>query len=178
MSFIKATNVVSTLALVGCIILFESCQELPEASQTGAGTFGMLLNGKAWRGDGALSLNPITTAYYLPSSKGLKISCIVNRQSGAQEKLDLIVTDLTQSGKYSFGNFPSKKSSYDSTRFWYDDNQKDAFKLKDGLTNSIELTKFDTVKKIVSGTFMVDLANRKNDIIKVTNGRFDLEFTN
>lgn len=165
------------LTLIFTLTLFESCQDLPEASQTGAGTFGMLLNGSQWRGDGAISINPSSIASYDPTSKGFKISCVVNRLNGTQEKFDLIINDLMTPGKYIFGNFRSPKSSYDSTRFWYDDNQVNAFKVKDGLTNSVDISKFDFAKKIVSGTFNVDLENKKSEIIKVTNGRFDLQFT-
>lgn len=170
---VHSFNACVSLLCIFCLVVFKSCQDLPEASQTGAGTFGMKINGESWRGDGTITFGPASTAYYRSSDKGVQIQSIVTRQNGSQEKFNMVVTNTNTIGKYVMGNFPSLKS-IDSTRFWYNDNEEFAYKLRQGVQNSVEITRLDTLREIVSGKFSVSLVNRNNDTLKLTEGRFDL----
>ncbi len=165
------------IILVGCLGFVQSCQDLPEVSQTGAGTFGMLINGKSWRGDGPIGAGPYSDVSYWYAAKGLQIRSIITRQNGSQEKFNIVITNLNATGQYVMGNFPYLKSIDDSTRFWYNDNEWAAYKLRLGVPNSIEITRFDTLMEIISGKFSVNLVDRKNDTLRLTDGRFDLQFT-
>lgn len=176
MNFVRIANVLLALVLFCSLILFESCQELPEASQTGRGIFGMKIDGKIWKGDGAIAFPPSATAIYYSKHKGLRIEVVVDRQNKTQERFNIAIENIQFQGIYQMGNLPFRNSNYDSTMFWFNDDEWLAYKLRQGVANSVEITRFDTLREIISGTFSVSLVNRKNDTLKLTDGRFDLSF--
>lgn len=167
---IDSLKIFTSLVCIFCIVSFQSCQDLPEKTQTGEGLIGMRVNGDEWVAGG---INTRVEASYLSFAKGIQIQASITRKN-TQQQLNIVVPNVISPGSYKMDNFPFLKSSNDSTRFWYDDNYYDAFKLKSGDINSIQITKFDTVKNIISGTFTVNLVNRNNETLKITEGRFDL----
>ena len=49
--------------------------------------------------------------------------------------------------------------------------------IKDSLQNWTHITKLDSIKSIISGTFNMLLTSQNNDTVRITNGRFDVKYT-
>jgi hypothetical protein len=153
---IRQTLIIGIL-LAGLLEFCVSCEEpfpeLPAETQTGEGTFGCLVNNELVFS----SYGKNAGASYSQSADQLQISA--NCQFG-QQFVFLI-------------NNPYKEQNpapIDTIRYlppnstgWMEATQ----------TNSLHITRLDTVNRVVSGTFFFDL-NATGTSIHVTKGRFDL----
>ena len=45
------------------------------------------------------------------------------------------------------------------------------------LTGELNITRFDSIKQIVSGSFYFNVLDNTGDTVKITNGRFDMPYT-
>jgi hypothetical protein len=72
---------------------------------------------------------------------------------------------------YSSGNAQGSYVVY------YNTGGQNAYETNNAVTGQLIITKFDAIKQIVSGTFYFDAINDKGDIMKITNGRFDMQYT-
>jgi hypothetical protein len=166
-------------------ILFYTCKksgsepELPPVTQTGANTFGCRVNGNIW-----VPYWPIDQ--WTPGAAVL-IHRIISLDSGSVAPLFITilagnVTDgqsffhIGQAGKdhiYGPGNI------YDSLliQYFLGSPGGEYFNLfyptGDTGTHYFQITKFDTVKRIISGVFAFTLYSDANDSVVVTEGRFD-----
>jgi hypothetical protein len=144
-------------------------EKLPPATQTGAKTFGCLLDGVAFvPGNQNLAKDCVyqyVNGYYF----SLQGTTYVNKESF---RLGLSTDNLkieegktytlqnkidgNASGKYfdNFGNYTTSTEKGEMT-----------------------ITKLDLTKNIVSGTFFYDIKDSKGVLHKITNGRFDMPFT-
>ena len=149
-------------------------QKLPPATQTGANTFGCIVNGKAWvaqRNDCNIFCDPSFKVVYDPINGGnLSIEAIFIDLSPGRDQGILIGLDSTNF-KRQFGYAPNSQSigftfinSLNFTRSW------------DSLvacTGSINLTTYDLQNRIVAGLFEFTLTKPNTEAIVVTSGRFD-----
>ena len=151
----------------------EPIDQLPPATQTGANTFGCLLNGQAWTPKGNNG-NSNYRLSYDPTYDGGTFDLRTYRYPNEGEEpqyLILYSNNLSTTGTYSFKNkirsrvrFSDHKTncniaSYDSLSTYSSSN--------------LTVTKLDLNQGIISGTFEFILAKPGCDTIKVTNGRFD-----
>ena len=174
------------------LAFFSSCKKhtvvpvnqlslLPPATQTGARTFGCLVNGKAFVPQNRnllegpdLQCNYIYTSggYYLTvgssntNSDGSIIGIILQTDSlkvveGEVLPLTKYATAGLAYGSYSIFATPSIP--------YYRTNQQQ--------TGQLNVTHLDTVKQIVSGTFYFTAVNNLSDTVKITDGRFDMPYT-
>ncbi|QTD37418.1 hypothetical protein JL193_15195 [Polaribacter batillariae] len=164
-------------------------EQLPPITQTGANTFGAIVDGRAFtpadsfsttpgtpkfkglqvyvgnnfktsNGDdkwtistGNFKINPSIYLYiYIPSLKDLSTNYIVDSSDGLED------SDLSNAHIYCHIN--GNNNTYLST-------------VNSGI---IEFTRLDIANGIYSGTLSVKLKNKddENDIIEITNGRFDI----
>lgn len=148
-----------------------SKEQLPAITQTGANTFGFLLNGEVWLPKGGL-LDQKLDLSYDPSYNGGALSIIANRLLGEKDKsfLSFGGTNVTQAGHYEFSS--EKKSVY------YYDNKKTDCEYHYSttiITGSLTITKLDLINKFISGTFEFKLEKNGCPTINATQGRFDLK---
>jgi hypothetical protein len=47
----------------------------------------------------------------------------------------------------------------------------------DNYPGELRITKLDEINQIAAGTFWFNVVNEKGDIVKVTEGRFDMQYT-
>lgn len=151
---------------------------LPPATQTGANTFGCLVDGEVW-----VPRVPLLAVTYRDieatvwekdlSGSGLILSNLVD----GNQRIDneLVIT---------FGNTNFAKGSYceDALYARFRDNEGEYFSTKYHLLsdNCINITHFDTLNNIISGTFNLVLYRDSvnlNDKIEITDGRFDLKYS-
>jgi hypothetical protein len=104
-----------------------------------------------------------------------------------KDHVSFYFSDIVSSGEYLFdcGEYPDIAFEHDTltlfdycrTKYEKDhESDKNIFVLKNRNESSLHLTKLDTIKKIISGTFSVDLYNHKGEKMEITEGRFDAEY--
>ena len=175
------------------LLLFFNCsnedpqEQLPPITQTGANTFGAIINGRVF-------IPKDKTGYYAPGGgrpKGLNISSgdgIITRNYYAISTANYINTDIDiyipedrpQQKEYTFKSSPGVGSSLDSPDFphiyCYINDIKYISYQNSGFIN---FEKVDFTQEVCAGIFYAKLKNENNDddIIEITNGRFDLKCT-
>ena len=150
---------------------------LPPATQTGANTFGCLVNGKAFlpRSGSSLIVRKNFACTYSYTENGYVFNVGASRDLGGGSSDDVgIATDSLKIGegetlsltKYftpgqAFGAYDLNLSSYTTNA---------------NTTGQLTITHLDTVKHIVSGIFQFKAVSKGGDTVKVTNGRFDVHY--
>ncbi len=169
------------LVFFGCLLISSSCRKqqedkLPPATQTGANTFGCLVNGNAWvptgRGVGS-GIYPTAGGFYANVDNSLNIFI---KAYSENEIFQVFLKHAIAIGDYPLNKntaimpgaiFPESYGSYSI-------NGQEDF-ITDSLhTGIVQITYADTVKGIVSGTFEMQLYQKNTGkVINITKGRFD-----
>ena len=176
-------NTIRILKLLLTITLIISCgndddqstnpiDQLPAATQTGANTFGCLLDGKAFLPRGGT--NPLDCVYqfvnggYYFALQGNKrdfennyfaISCSTENL----EILDNQTYNLIENGQENaFGRYTFNTLDYFTSQTH---------------TGELTITKLDQVNQVVSGTFWFDVIDSNGTVHQIREGRFDMQYT-
>ena len=147
--------------------------KLPPATQTGANTFGCLLDGKAFLpGNGQNTLDCVyqfvNDEYYFALQGNNEInnfSVLIGLSTNAKH--------IEQNNTYALnGNIPF--NAYGTYAL------NGMFSTTDGATYTGELTitKLDEINHIVSGTFWFDIEDFQDNSHQIREGRFDMQYTN
>ncbi|MBA9079893.1 MULTISPECIES: DUF6252 family protein [Rufibacter] len=176
--------------LLFLILVLCSCTEedLPKPTQSGANMIACKVNGKPWISEiKSLFVNgekfSVTSGYYeKPNRYFVLWARRVNDDENSS--IQLAIEDLKSTGRQTFevnsnlypGNYPTKNYGYYQNR----DNRMDT---KNYVTNtnykgSINVTRFDTINYIVSGTFEFTAENLdgSGETVKISDGRFDVKY--
>lgn len=166
------------LLLILTVFILTSCdkddkpktelEKLPPATQTGARTFGCLLDGVAFvpTKSNCSSFYQYVNGYYF----SLQGNMYVNKE--------LILLGLsTDNLKIEEGKtyiLLDKIDGNASAKYFddYDDSRTTSTE-----KGEMTITKLDLTKNIVSGTFFYDIKDSDGKLHKITNGRFDMPFT-
>ncbi len=157
--------------------------QLPPATQTGAGTFGCLLNGQPWKPSG-FNGYPNFLVSYDPTYHGGSLSIRTYRYpTGAQDAqyIGFGGDQLNKPGTYPLTTLNSSTPLSPYTAFFTDGNQSspcDYYSGNQGATvkGQLTITRLDLSSGIVSGTLECTLSQPGCDTIKITQGRFDGKF--
>ena len=171
----KSLLVLPVWVLLGCHRNDPSpAEQLPPATQTGANTFGCLLNGQPWTpsGNDGRANYRIT---YDPEFVGGSLTIRVYRYIGDTHKSqDFIIggDNINRLATYSF-NSPSPYTAY-----FFDTSKNspcDSYYNNPGTTTKgqLNITRLDLTQGIISGTFAFTLYQPGCDSVRVTQGRFD-----
>jgi hypothetical protein len=161
------------------LIGLASCREeeilLPKSTTEGLNTFGCKVNGKIWlprQGLGIPSPQSVSSFY----NSSLRRFDLIGVQGGNEESIRLYVENISKVGKYNL--VVSDKLFPDLYLTTYDGNYvDDQYVLFSGATNELNITRLDTIQKIISGNFQVELKGIKNrKIVKLTEGIFDIKY--
>jgi hypothetical protein len=149
--------------------------QLPPATQTGANTFGCLVNGQPWtpKGNNGRENFRIT---YDPTYAGGSLSIRAYRypdQSAAFQDINMGGDRINQAGTYQFVLTGDRKVFYTNTGKAFPCNDYDGPPSLTYRSGTLTITKLDLTVGIISGTFAFTLAKPGCDTIKVTQGRFD-----
>lgn len=156
--------------------------QLPAATQTGADTFGCLLNGQPWTpsGGGALSI-PNLYVTYDPTYKGGNLAITAYRVLGStsnKQSIGVGGDGINQVGTYPLVTYtinptsPLRVPSFsDRSKTSPCNEYLSAHGTK--ATGQLTLTRLDKQQGIVSGTFEFTLSQPGCDTVKVTQGHFD-----
>lgn len=146
--------------------------KLPPATQTGAKTFGCLVNGKAWipGKDDWSSPGPLKFYYYTDNGGQFAINSELQINS-IRENIIIGLDSINFKKEFFF-----KKGS-NSVRLSYQKTPGcDLSSLIDSTVQtigSVTLTKVDLNNGIISGVFEFSFSKHGCESIKITNGRFD-----
>jgi hypothetical protein len=152
---------------------------LPPATQTGANTFGCLVNGQAFTPNGNVFSGPEIQCNYIHTAGGYHLTVAAdNKINSNLIKGVLVGTDslaITQGQTYSLKSFVAGNAMA-----WYKifyQIGEDDYETTNSVLGQLTITKFDPTKEIVSGTFYFNAVNVSGDTVKVTDGRFDMQYT-
>ncbi len=159
--------------------LVNEIDKLPPATQTGANTFGCLVNGKAWIAQNMdcsiICDDPFKVSY--DGSYGGIIGITgdwLNSSKNIEQRIDILV----DSSNYKLLHQISIANPHHSARYLdyknlscgsYD-HYVDTNVIHSG---SVLITKYDLQNGIISGTFDITLTKLGCETISITNGRFD-----
>jgi hypothetical protein len=170
------------------ILLTSACErtKLPAPTKEGADTFGMLVNGAKWIAytPGLFTPGGIgADIYFNKKYSTLEISA---RNKNADQNIYFSIK-INGVGTYNFnkafreamntGNIEDSINCKFKTRFEYSSDCFNSYFLTDSLKSKIIITKMDSTLEIVSGTFFMTLYNSAGTELKITDGRFDSNYT-
>jgi len=176
------------------VLITSSCKKyngssLPPATQTGANTFGCLINGKVFTpggGDGLSGGNLGAIFEYAYITPGIRNPTgFVFAVSGVDERNSCNVTSIG----FGFDSviIPEQNSYILQTRkagsgggqyvYGTCSGVSEEFMTSDLVTGQLYITRFDETNQIASGTFWFNVLGNNGDTIKITDGRFDVHFT-
>ena len=154
-------------------------QKLPPATQTGANTFGCLVNGVAWLPNGS---KPQTggsniQVYVDPTFQGGRFAITGHQYNIPGSDISIGSANCTSSGIFNLNNNLNGTSYYKTIlgSLPCQLSSSDAGTFKEGYLN---ISKYDLTTGIFSGTFEFKLYNSQSlcgDTIRITNGRFDVK---
>lgn len=148
-------------------------EQLPPTTQTGANTFGCLVNGQPWTPKGYNGTSNYSVSYDAGLNGGV-FDLQTYRYPDASKYFQNIYLDVLsdcQVGTYSFDS--SKRTGVvfqDGKTNCYWSNTDNATTYRRG---SLTITRLDLQAGIIWGTFAFTLYKSGCDSVRVTNGRFD-----
>ncbi len=155
--------------------------QLPPKTQTGANTFGCLINGEVFLPKGP-SLSPILQCAYqylnTNYSQGYFFQLSVGHKYNTNDVAGIgIYTDSLpiMEGIFTLGD--NQKGNAYALYLRYKETENINLYTKSDLPGQLVITKFDEINQIVSGTFWFDVVTSFGDTLKITDGRFDMQFT-
>jgi hypothetical protein len=176
-----------SLILVSVVLTASNCRKkntekpidkLPPETQTGANTFGCLIDGNAFIPKGNPLGGAIKKAQYQFVNGKQSFGVSGSRIDGEKAHLVGIIGD---SIRISIGTFNLASLAAGKFRggYTYRDitNPSGISYLTDEFQRGELIIKhFDTINQIVSGTFWFDAINSRGQIVQVREGRFDLPY--
>ncbi|WP_310991673.1 DUF6252 family protein [Aequorivita marina] len=151
----------------------EPVDQLPPATQTGAGTFGCLLDGEVFL-PGNNTPNPLDCVYQYVNG-GYYFALQSNRRINGSDYQALGIGSnlfqIEEGGTYALKeNVPNNVSGH--YRLNLDSNYTSEIH-----TGELKITKLDYDNHIVAGTFWFDVKDSNSVVHEIRNGRFDVRFT-
>ena len=157
--------------------------QLPPATQTGANTFGCLVNGTAFTPSVPLPLDKSTLSMvYDQGYKNGTINIYAdNKNSDVNTSIGFSSSGINDIGTYTTGFYTRYNSKYNLFIGYANAISGCAIGVTDSPYNPIDtglltITKFDKINRVFAGTFSATMYSTTCDTIKITNGRFDLKF--
>ncbi len=154
--------------------------KLPPATQTGANTFGCLIDGKAFTPKGTWGSDGLQVYYqYVDNAYHFNIG--VTRKELNAPLRDLLIRSHNielQETTYQLvemdapGNFGSEYCIYNPNKDGFDD----IYRTTPIVKGEITFIRFDVINQIASGTFWFDAINDKGEKVEVREGRFDVHY--
>jgi hypothetical protein len=144
---------------------------LPPITQTGENTFGCYVDGELWLPKGNFQTFAINASYY-----GQHIQIQANRVGDPLTSFNIIFPiEYADSLVIAYNHVDSIGTTYFQFRKWFDigpDYDYDALQINSG---ELQLSRFDTVNNIISGTFHFNAIDPINQVtVQIEHGRFDI----
>jgi hypothetical protein len=150
----------------------DPVDQLPPATQTGAGTFGCLLDGEVFLpGNTPNNLDCV----YQYVNGGYYFALQSNKRDSNNNRITLAIgtnrLEIDEGGTYSLIEFTEGNAS---GIYSYATNTSYTSEIH---TGELKITKLDYDNHIVAGTFWFDVKDSNGIVHKIRDGRFDVRFT-
>ncbi len=154
---------------------------LPQATQTGARTFGCLINGQAFVPENqSFFEGPLLQCDYEYVGGGyyFEVKCSNKYSDGSIKNIYIGTDSLTISEGESLKLTGSSKKGFAGASYnYFNSSGNFYYGTSPTLTGLLTITKLDSIKQIVAGTFYFNVLNNTGDTVKITDGRFDMPYT-
>lgn len=152
-------------------------EKLPPITQTGANTFGCLVDGKAWLPNGSKpQTGGSNIQVYVDSTfQGGRFSIVGHQYNNFQSKVGFGSANCTNAGYFDI-SLPSNGIDYN--RFINNVNTCEYSSFDQGTYRRgfFNISRYDLANGIFSGTFEFTIKSQScGDTIRITNGRFDVK---
>jgi hypothetical protein len=152
--------------------------QLPPATQTGAQTIGCLVNGVPFTDSGVMN----NFYQFINGEYFLVINWEMNTSEGFMfGQIDLSKIEINEGETYTLNISDFLEDDYVGGNGTYATNigEQSQYETNETVTGHIHFTRFDTENFIMSGTFEFQAKEiQSGKTINITDGRFDLNFTN
>ncbi len=166
------------------ILLSTFCQlsegKATEANTGRKNTFGCKINGKNWvpsGGGGFSGIKPLSGGYlatypFNTTSNNIRITAYDESTS-----IEFYLRDVKQADVYllNYNTLDFINTQNPQNYGYYEAENGDKFFTNSQYTGKVNVTKADTINKIVSGTFEFTGVNSTGKIVKIKDGRFDVK---
>lgn len=156
--------------------------ELPEATQTGANSFGARVNGELWapQGFGIAPTAPLLEAKYHFDQTSYLINARNFSKQPTETEMEIFLMGVTGPGTYTFNATTTKNPANRVNYAHYIErkvNPLNEWITSAQYTGSVTITRADTMNRILSGTFEFRAGTILGtaEPLVVTEGRFDLK---
>ena len=176
--------------IIACANIFAACKKdkseptelskLPAATQTGANTFGCLVNGKAWvaqRNDCRIFC-PLSFQVYYDGVYGGALS-IEAYKIDVQNNVDELIQFGIDSTNFKINHEISISKKYTYASFKNYKNVNNCSNYQHGIDSTVmhfgtvKLSRYDLSNGIIAGTFNFTITKPGCETITITEGRFD-----
>ena len=159
--------------------------QLPAATQTGANTFGCLINGQVFLpGDVPLGTSAVQANYQnLNNSYSFRLvgthgtGSNISGISISTDSLTLYVGNSLILTSDSINNKGRAIGLYTNYSMGNDYRNSDYSTKMPNYSGVLYISHLDLVHQVVSGTFWFNAVNQNGGTVKITDGRFDVHFT-
>ncbi len=161
-----------SLLLFACVV--AGCSNTYNGS-TGpvntAGSFSAVVDGSGWSptADQSGQREDVTTTY---ANEQLQIVAYRQPSTNDQTIIELDLDGITESGQYDIGNTYSRAIFVDETLSSADQ----LYSTNANYTGTVEIDRFDTLLREVSGSFSFEAENQAGNFVSVRSGSFDLYY--
>ena len=158
--------------------------QLPPETQTGANTFGCLVNGEVFKPGGLQlsggSLSCVYQLIYRNTTDGYVFGISGGKRGSNSEIKDvgfrLDSTQVIEGKTYNLGK-QIKGDGYGQYSYYGTIGSGTIYQTNDIFKGSVTFKKFDLANQIASGTFWFNAVNPNGDTVKIRDGRFDVRYT-
>jgi len=152
----------------------DPASQLPPATQTGAGTFGCLVNGQPWTPQGNDGTSNYSVSYDITPAGGvlaIQTYRIYGKANDEFQNIVLFANQIAGAGSFSFRSPQRTRASVNDQKtncYWSSRDSATTYR-----RGQMVITRLDRQAGIVSGTFAFTLYKPGCDTVRVTQGRFD-----
>lgn len=150
-------------------------EQLPKATQTGEMTFGCLVNGKVFKPKffGSNRLN----AFYQFVRGAYSLGISSTEEGEGAGSIGIFATDVEDFGPGVYDLVEEESGNFSAIYILGGGLELDSTTSSEN-PGELIITKFDKVNHIISGTFEFTTFDSNGAEIKISDGRFDLMYTN
>ena len=152
--------------------------KLPPLTTEGKGTFGCLVNGKAWLPKGSDAVSELISIYY-DEEQGYYLDAAYNKDDDASTTLAFNIVQFSlKQKKYDLFTYVKDSTSRGVYTYCWDNRGCNEVKYYTDVNHSgvLNIQFIDSTQQIISGTFDFTAKAENGEIVYVTDGRFDMWF--
>ena len=175
------------LLFISFSFFFAACKknksainQLPPETQTGAGTFGCLVDGKVFKPKGDPFGGPILSCAYQYIDSGYNFQLKAKQDIGnGLLSIGIFTNGLAISQGVIIKLYEPyvKGRSYGLHGKYTSEGSGSLYHTQPSGTGELHITRFDETNRIVSGTFRFDAIDSNGEKVEVREGRFDMNYT-